>query len=170
MLLISIATIFVIQQKSRTLTKSVHPEKDKRTRTSGFIMERTTKRMKQYFQRLLTEAHTGITVDQWVILQQLDQEDGRSQFDLAQATFKDAPTVTRIIDLLAQKGLVERVPDPQDRRRFRICLTGQGREKIEAVLPLVISFRQSAWAGLTDEQIDQLVHTLNIIFDNLKEE
>lgn len=145
-------------------------EKDKRTRTSGFIMERTTKRMKQYFQRILAEADAGITVDQWVILQQLSQQDGRSQLELARATFKDAPTVTRIIDLLSQKKLVERTPDPADRRRFRIRLTTMGKEKINAVLPLVINFRQAAWAGLSDQQIDQLVDTLNIIFDNLAED
>lgn len=133
-------------------------------------MERTTKRMKQYFQRILAEADAGITVDQWVILQQLDQQDGRSQLELARATFKDAPTVTRIIDLLSQKKLVERTPDPEDRRRFRICLTRAGREKIRTVLPLVINFRQAAWAGLSDDQIDQLVATLNIIFDNLAED
>ena len=133
-------------------------------------MERTTKRMKQYFQRILAEAEAGITVDQWVILQQLDQQDGRSQLELARATFKDAPTVTRIIDLLSQKKLVERTPDPEDRRRFCICLTRAGREKIRTVLPLVINFRQAAWAGLSDDQIDQLVATLNIIFDNLAED
>lgn len=149
------------------MAANTQQEKDKRTRTSGFIMERTTKRMKQYFQRILSEADADITVDQWVILQQLDQQDGRSQLELARATYKDAPTVTRIIDLLAQKKLVERAPDPDDRRRFRICLTDRGRKKIASVLPLVISFRQAAWAGLNDEQIDQLVDTLNIIFDNL---
>ncbi|NRB63854.1 MAG: MarR family transcriptional regulator [Saprospiraceae bacterium] len=130
-------------------------------------MERTTKRMKQYFQRILSEADAGITVDQWVILQQLQEEDGRSQLSLAKATFKDAPTVTRIIDLLTQKGLVERELDANDRRKFRICLTSTGRKKIEAVLPLVIQFRESAWAGLSNEQIDNLVHSLNHIFENL---
>lgn len=143
---------------------------DRRKQTSGFIMERTTKRMKQYFQRLLTEADAGITVDQWVILQQLEEEDGLSQLSLAQATFKDAPTVTRIIDLLAQKGLVEREMDSNDRRKFRICLTPDGRMKIKDVLPLVIQFRESAWSGLTGEQMENLVNTLNHVFNNLSDD
>lgn len=151
------------------MASSTKSDKDKRTKTSGFIMERTTKRMKQYFQRILTEADTEITVDQWVLLQQLDQEDGRSQLELARATFKDAPTVTRIIDLLAQKKLVRREPDPSDRRRFRIVLTPVGRQKIETVMPLVIQFRKAAWAGLSEQQIDALVDTLNTIFDNLND-
>jgi len=151
------------------VASSTQPDKDKRTKTSGFIMERTTKRMKQFFQRILTEADTDITVDQWVILQQLEQEDGRSQLELARATFKDAPTVTRIIDLLAQKKLVRREPDPSDRRRFRIMLTPMGRQKIETVMPLVIQFRKAAWAGLSNQQIEDLVDALNTIFDNLND-
>ena len=142
--------------------------KDKKSEVSGFILERTAKRMKQFFQQRLAAADTDITIDQWVLLQELDKQDGQSQLDLARATFKDAPTVTRIIDLLCKKGLTRRVPDPDDRRRYRIELTEAGRKKIRAVLPLVKSFRQEAWQGLTDAEVDQLVATLNKLFHNLQ--
>lgn len=142
--------------------------KDKKSEVSGFILERTAKRMKQFFQQRLAAADADITIDQWVLLQELDKQDGQSQLDLARATFKDAPTVTRIIDLLDKKGLTRRVPDPEDRRRFRIELTENGRQKIREVLPLVKSFRQEAWQGLTEAEVDQLVATLNKLFDNLQ--
>lgn len=151
------------------MSKRATPIKDKKSEVSGFVLERTAKRMKQYFQRKLTLAGAEITVDQWVVLQQLEREEGLSQLDIARSTFKDAPTITRIIDLLCKKGLTQRSPDPEDRRRFRVELTPAGRRKIEKVLPVVKNFRREAWQGLSDAEVDRLVATLNKIFDNLRE-
>ena len=141
--------------------------KSRKTEISGFIIERTAKRMKQSFKKILKEQHAGITVDQWVVLQELQKEDGLSQFEIATQTFKDAPTVTRIIDLLCKKQLLERLPDAEDRRKFNIFLTKKGKAKIVQVLPMVESFRARAWDGLSTSEINQLKNSLNTIFKNL---
>jgi DNA-binding MarR family transcriptional regulator len=141
--------------------------KKQKTEISGFIIERTAKKMKQSFKRMLTETGAGITVDQWVILQELEKEDGLSQYEIAARTFKDAPTVTRIIDLLCDKKLLERLPDQEDRRKFNIFLTDSGKSKIVEILPIVESFRAEAWNGLSDVEINQLRSILNTIFKNL---
>ena len=133
----------------------------------GFTLERTAKRMKQFFQQTLATAGTDITIDQWVVLQVLNQQDGLSQLGIARATYKDAPTITRIIDLLCRKGLTERVMDTDDRRRFRIQLTPAGRQKIAEVLPIIHNARRKAWKGLDDGEIDALMAKLNRVFDNL---
>ncbi|TXB62327.1 MarR family transcriptional regulator [Phaeodactylibacter luteus] len=136
----------------------------------GFTLERTAKRMKQFFQQTLAAAGTGITIDQWVVLQVLNQQNGLSQLEIARATYKDAPTITRIIDLLCKKGFTERVTDANDRRKFRIELTAGGRQKIDEVLPIIQHARRKAWDGLGNQQIDQLMDTLNQLFDNLAPE
>ena len=141
---------------------------DKKLATSAVILERTAKRMKRFFQERLVAADAGITVDQWVVLNQLDKEDGQSQLEIAKAVFKDAPTVTRILDLLEEKALIMRVPDTADRRRFNIQLTSAGKRKVEEVWPYMKAGRQKAWAGLDDESIDQLTESLNHIFENIK--
>lgn len=133
----------------------------------GVILERTAKRMKQYFQKQLQASGVGITIDQWVLLQELDRKNGQSQLDLARATNKDAPTITRIIDLLCKKGLTERVVDPADRRRFRIHLTRTGKKKIETVLPIIEQARITAWEGIDEAQLDQMIETLNHLYQNL---
>ncbi len=140
---------------------------DNKLKILGFVIERTSKRMKQFFQRMLKEAKAGITVDQWIILQLLEKESGISQLEIAQQTYKDAPTVTRIIDLLVGKDLLKRVPDEEDRRRFKIHLTDEGYKKIEEVLPLAKQFRARAWNGLSEQDKEQLTTYLNQIFKNL---
>ncbi len=159
------ATTIFVRNKYTVPEKALR--QDKQSELSGFILERTAKRMKQHFQQVLQAAGADVTIDQWVMLQALDKRDGQGQHELARAVFKDAPTVTRIIDLLCRKGLTRRRPDPEDRRRFRIFLTPAGRKKIGEVLPVVKRARRQAWEGLADEQIDQLVNTLNTVFRNL---
>ena len=133
----------------------------------GYSIERTAKRMKQVFQRMLKATGAGITVDQWVILQLLSEKEGLSQLEIAENTNKDAPTVTRIIDLLCKKDLCKRQPDLQDRRRYSICLTPAGKSKVKEVLPIVRDFRKQGWEGLTEKDLNQLMRTLDIIYKNL---
>jgi DNA-binding MarR family transcriptional regulator len=140
---------------------------DKKVATSAVILERTAKRMKRFFQEQLIEAGVGITVDQWVILHHLEKEDGQNQLDIAKAVFKDAPTVTRILDLLEEKELVARIPDTNDRRRFNIELTQKGKDKVEEVWPYMKEGRQKAWGGLDEEAIAQLTKSLNQVFENI---
>lgn len=133
----------------------------------GFILERTAKRMKQVFSQRLKAADAGITADQWVILQELDKVNEQSQLELAQATFKDAPTITRIIDLLCKKKLTERLADPEDRRRFKISLTKKGRALIDRLMPMVKEYRRQVWAPLKEKEINELIEKLNKIFDQI---
>ncbi|MBP8239069.1 MAG: MarR family transcriptional regulator [Saprospiraceae bacterium] len=143
-------------------------ETDRKADTSGFVLERTARRMKQFVQEHLTHAGAGITVDQWLILQELDRQDGQSQLDIAKATYKDPPTMTRILDILVDKGLVHREHDPADRRRFNILLTPAGRHKIEEVLPLIRSARREAWGGLDEFEMAELTRMLDAVFQHLQ--
>jgi DNA-binding MarR family transcriptional regulator len=144
------------------------PSTDKKTEVSGFVLERTAKRMKQVCQRHLHTANLDLTVDQWVILQELARTNALSQYELGHRTFKDAPTVTRIIDLLCKKKLTERRIDPDDRRKFQIHLTEAGRRKIAEVIPTIRGFRQLAYENLSEDEMDQLNGLLNKIFTNLQ--
>lgn len=141
---------------------------DKRTAVSGFIIERTAKRMKQVCQHYLNHAGIDLTVDQWVLLQELNKTDGLGQNELARKTFKDAPTVTRIIDLLCKKGLTKRKSAPGDRRKFHIFLTLEGQTTIQEVLPVIHEFRLQAYQNLSDGEMDLLTDLLDRIFDNLQ--
>lgn len=141
---------------------------ENKTDISGFVVERTAKCIKQAFQKELSAREMDVTADQWVILQTLDEQDGLSQIQLGEKTYKDAPTITRIIDLLCKKNLVERKANIDDRRRFDIFLTKEGKAKIKKVLPLVKGLRVEAYDGLSQKELNQLVKTLNKIYSNLK--
>ena len=89
-----------------------------------------------------------------------------SQNELAECTYKDAPTVTRIIDILCKKELTKRVMDPNDRRRFKIMLTQEGKTVIEKALPEVYAIRKQGWQGLEDNDYEHLMRILDTIYKN----
>lgn len=134
----------------------------------GFHIEVTMKKIRQTLQKKFAEKGHDITVDQWVILDHLMKTDGLSQRKLGKLTFKDAPTITRIIDLMVKKGLVERKVSANDRRKFSISLTGFGRENYGTVLPDVESLRSAGWLGLSEDDFNDLMRILQTIFANME--
>ena len=90
-----------------------------------------------------------------------------SQTELAAGTFKDAPTITRIVDLLAKAGYVQREPDPADRRKHLVNLTEAGKAKIAEVFPTALEIRELGWQGLSNDDFATFKRILNTIEANL---
>lgn len=139
-----------------------------KTEFSGFRLEKTVKLMKLTLSRLFNQhPELDTTVDQWVIMYLLNKKGSMTQHDIAEQALKDAPTVTRMMDLMESKGLVIREQDPLDKRRLLVQLTSNGLEKFEKMQAIVTSFRAEAYKGIDESQVIQLDNTLNKIFNNL---
>ena len=134
----------------------------------SFLLERTARRVKQYAQFQFNCREFGVTVDQWSILKNLNQHDDLSQKELAEYCGKDQPTLTRIVDVLVRKNLVERRANPADRRSFVVHLTAEGKQKIDRLAGNVGEIRMQAWKNLNEEDFDHLKRILNTIYDNLE--
>lgn len=135
----------------------------------GFLIERTSKKIKQTLQRRFTAAAIDLTVDQWVLLNRLNHQDSQSQNELAESTYKDAPTVTRIIDLMCEKKLTTRVPHHTDRRRFCIMLTDHGKAVYVQALPIVEQLRQEGLQHIPDADYQVAMQVLAKMYKNLDE-
>jgi len=109
-----------------------------------------------------------VTVDQWLILKNLEENGILSQTELASLVFKDHPTLTRIIDILCKKGYVERVPNPSDRRSFQLLLTDDGINKVSELKPQVANIREKAWENLGQKDFEEFKRILNTIYNNLE--
>jgi DNA-binding MarR family transcriptional regulator len=134
-----------------------------------FKIDTTIKKIRQSLQKKLDDFNTDLTVDQWVLLDHIFryEANGISQNELAEMTVKDAPTVTRIIDLLVKKGLAERTMAENDRRKFKITLTEAGRAKFHEAYPLVADIRKKGWGEMTDDDYKTFVKILDSIYNNM---
>src|SRR5262245_22206960 len=92
----------------------------------SFLLDCTARSVKQFAQKRFKELRFNITVDQWIVLKHLYENQEMKQNELAELLFKDNPTLTRIIDLLCDKGLTIRKVHPTDRRSFVVSLTRKG--------------------------------------------
>ncbi|HEY1024095.1 MAG TPA: MarR family transcriptional regulator [Sphingobacteriaceae bacterium] len=131
------------------------------------LLDRTARKVKQYAQRKFNEEKYDITVDQWLVIKNLDQHNDLNQSEMADLIGKDQPTLTRITDLLCKKGYVERRVHPTDRRSFILHLTGQGKEKVMEWSPKMAEIRMRAWENLTEDDYHHLKRILNTIYSNL---
>ncbi len=139
------------------------------SRAYFFKIDTTMKKIRQSLQKKLDDAQLDITVDQWVLLDHIfrNQKNGISQNELAEMTVKDAPTVTRIIDLLVKKGLAERAMAENDRRRFNITLTDDGIKKFHDAFPIVAEVRRKGWGDLSESDYQTFVRILDSIYNNI---
>lgn len=133
----------------------------------SFLLDRTARKVKQYAQQQFKSGEFDVTVDQWLVLKNLSENELLSQTELANLVFKDNPTLTRIIDLLSKKGYVERVTNPADRRSFQLHLTESGLMKVNALRPKILEIREKAWENLNERDFEEFKRILNKIYQNL---
>lgn len=135
----------------------------------GTLIDRTLRMIKLQFIQGFKNGGIDLTPEQWVIIDELHHRNGISQTELANGSFKNAPTVSRIIDLLVQKGMVERQRFENDRRRYRIFLTSQGSETFEKANPIVQDLRKKGWNKLSEEDYENFARIANQIFENFSD-
>ena len=97
----------------------------------------TLRRANQRALELLTTALKphGLTAQQFLVLARLHELGASTQNALGRAVHMDQSTVQGVFVRLDALGLVQRTPDPKDRRRTRIRLSRKGTKVIEAALP-----------------------------------
>ena len=134
----------------------------------SFLLDRTARRVKQYAQQKFKELDLNVTVDQWLVLKHLYENESMKQNELAELLFKDNPTLTRIIDLLCEKELTVRKLHPTDRRSFHVTLTKQGKKKVEQMRPRIQKIRLKAWEGLSRQDFVHFQKVLDTIYRNLE--
>jgi len=130
---------------------------------SGKVSSAINRRMYRDFRN----AGLDITPEQWSILVFLWQQDKVTQKAIADATYKDRPSVTRLIDNMEKQGLVTRTQG-SDRRTNKICLTKKGSDLYEKVYPITIKTMQEALNGLSEKDISNAQYLLKKIFSNLQ--
>lgn len=140
-----------------------HPSDE---RAYFFKIDTAIKRIRYALQKRFIEAGFDLTVDQWVLIDHLHRNPGISQNQLGELTTKDAPTVTRIIDILTKKGLAERRMADGDRRKFLISLTSAGEDIYAQLLPMVVDIRRQGWGELSDEDYQHFTRIMDSIYKN----
>jgi DNA-binding MarR family transcriptional regulator len=90
----------------------------------AYLLAAASHEVSASFHRRVREA--GLRVPEWRILCCLESRDGQAVTELARTTLFAQPTLTKILNAMAENGLVERRSDPGDRRLVRMHITAAG--------------------------------------------
>lgn len=113
-------------------------------------------------------AQFGMTRAQWAVLVRVDRCEGINQSELAEMLDLQPITLTRLLDKLCDSGLIERRPDPADRRAKRLFLTAAARPLLERLGALGEETMAGALAGVEADSIQQMVSQLGVVKENLR--
>jgi MarR family transcriptional regulator for hemolysin len=110
----------------------------------------------------------GTTRAQWIVLFRLRQQEGLSQVDLADVLELQPISLVRLLDRLVEHGLLERRPDPKDRRANRLFLTRAGRQLVDDLDSLRDAIAVDVLRDIPDAAIGTSLETLQDIKERIK--
>ena len=139
----------------------------KRGELYSFITGKASTAIGRRLQKNFKDANVEITIEQWSVLYHLWKQDGLSQQQLCDATFRDKPSITRLVDNLEKLKLVKRVASKDDRRMNMIYLTSEAQVLQEQTMGLANQTLNEALDGVTIEQIEIAKMVLQKVYDNL---
>ncbi|MEO8768676.1 MAG: MarR family winged helix-turn-helix transcriptional regulator [Ferruginibacter sp.] len=140
----------------------------KKSELYGFITGKASTAIARRLQKNFKLNNVDITIEQWSVLYHLWKDDGMSQQALCDATFRDKPSITRLVDNLEKLKLVKRVASKDDRRINMIYLTPEAQQLQERTMEIANQTLNEALSGVTNGQIEIAKEVLQQVYENLK--
>ncbi len=128
---------------------------------------KTGKMMGNYVMEKFKMHNLNLTIEQWVTLKMLYEEDGRIQNDLALITNRNKTTLTRLINNMEKHNLVARISDKKDKRINRIFITKNGIRVFKNTMPIMEKCMRELQAGLSEGEVHTLIEILRKVQNNI---
>ena len=130
-----------------------------------FEINETARALRRVFDQ--RAAAVGVTRPQWRVLARMKREPNLRQVELAERLDMEPITLCRIVDRLEEAGLVERKPDPADRRAWRLELTEKATPLVKQLRGLAHDFAVEAMEGIEEPELRKLQQQLAAIRANV---
>lgn len=130
--------------------------------STGYLLARLGAESRRMWGRMLAEQ--DLTPHQFGVLMMLARLRAPSQQQLSRAVGVDPRNAVPMVDVLEQRGLLQRRADPADRRRHAITLTPSGQATIERLSQAGNELENAFLESLTDQERASLHTTLSKLF------
>lgn len=131
----------------------------------GFLLADVSRLMRRAFKQRLEGS--ALTLAQARALVYVSRNEGVRQVELAELLEVQPITLARLLDQLADRGLIERRPDPTDRRAYRIHLTAAAAPHLAAIKQVAALIRHDALRGFGKEEAAAVLSALRRMQSNL---
>ncbi len=110
----------------------------------------------------------GVSRAQWAVLMRIDRNEGLKQSELAEMLDLQPITLTRLLDRLADNGLIERRADPNDRRANRLYLKPAAKPLLNRLADLGADMMETVLDGISVSSIERMLKELSAVKGNLR--
>ena len=124
-------------------------------------------RFKQYLSAIFAKHGYDLTPEQFLVLDTLWGDGVLSQQELADILKKDKNSVTKLIDALERKRLVERIPDKIDRRLNLIHITELAKSMKDNITDIALECTNQIIKDIPEEDLNVFVSVLNKMAENM---
>lgn len=114
-------------------------------------------------------ARIGLTARQGLILLSCDLEEANTAAELASLYGLEASSITRLVDRLEKKRLIERTRSRSDRRKAILGLTPAGKTALRRSVKIAGPIARTTWKGVTEEERKTLAAIVTKVLTNLKQ-
>ena len=133
----------------------------------GYLLADNSRLARWAFDQQVREI--GVTGPQARLLLTLNRRPGENQGFYAEQLEVEPITLCRMVDRLEEASMVERRPDPADRRAWQLHLTDKSRKVVEKLQQRVDSLVEDMLAGLTSAERSEFARLLKVVGSNLSE-
>lgn len=136
----------------------------------GFWVARVYMQSRAQMYRRFKRHGVELTPEQWMVLVRLWQNEGVTQSALAERTFRDLPTMSRILALMEKGGLIVRRRDERDGRARLVYLSDRGRSLRRTLVGEARAMVDDLLRGIPSADVATTRKTLQRVLANLENE
>lgn len=116
-------------------------------------------------ERIATAYQTlfGVSIPEWRVIAHTAEHDGITQLEIGQRSRMDKVTVSRAAIALTKRGVLERKPNPSDKRSHRLVLTAAGRELYSKIVPKALELERDIFVTFPEDELEAFQATLRKI-------
>lgn len=143
------------------------PETFRARESIGYLLKRSQRLMQDRIEALF--ADQGFTLQQWVVLMHIRDGLALTVADLCRELHHDSGAMTRLIDQLEERGVIERRRNSQDRRVIELSLTESGNESIATLIGIVTEGLNVTLNDFTRDEVKMLKSLLLKLIGRLEQ-
>lgn len=134
-----------------------------------FQIELTARKIRQYGQNVLKQHGIDITIEQWLVLNIINENKAINQISIGEKLVRDKPTISRMVNQLDKKKFIIKTISSTDSRNVELSISKKGEDLIKNLYPIIEEIRLTGLSKLSKEETESIESILKKIRNKLSD-
>jgi MarR family transcriptional regulator, transcriptional regulator for hemolysin len=133
----------------------------------GYKVNKANSILRKYFNKIIQDSGNNITPEQWGLINFLLYNPGVKQAEIVKITNRDQTSITRMLDGLQKKRLIQRKIDKQDRRIYKIYATEEAQIIYDSILPYAKIYNDTLKTVFSEKECKIFIENLDRVISRI---